>query len=562
MGIRSKVGRIATHGALAASLLALGVGLAGTPKAVRAQELTLRAADPTQQGSLSPEAAAALIARGPLPFSEADVAAKAAADRAHADLVRSGALLLPPSRSELAAAGVGLRRAEAPTIVGTLNFAGQSNPNLSPSDSTGAIGPTRYIQLVNANAAIYNRTTKAIIASGTLDQLAGQASTVNSFDPQIIWDPGTNRFYYAMDSIFSATSNVLSFGFSTTATPANVTTNWCHYQVSFGIPFPDYPKLGHSAFFAVIGFNEFANNSSGGFVGSGLVALSKPPAGTTCPSASTFKFGAISNLKDTTGKQVFTPVPANQVDPLTTGYVVTRNGGLPATKLWLFSVTKSATGTPVFGGARGVTVASYTVPPSATQPTFTQKLDTLDARPMNAVQAFDPKLKTFSLWTQHTIASGTASAVRFYEINPVPAAPVLQRSTNITATNTFLFNGSVSPDRKKNGAATAFGNNVVVNYSVSSPSIPARIVAASSLNNGPLAFVKVKNGVGPYRDFTCKNAGNICRWGDYSGASPDPAPTTGSSTSGEVWGTNQYSGVVNPGTSIANWRTQIFAVKP
>lgn len=526
---------------------------------IAAQAQTLTAADPNEQGDGTLSVAAAwAMSHGALPTSAADVAAKAAANRAHDAAVRSGALR-PASPSELAAAGGAAPSAKAPIIVGGHNFAGQSSVNSSPTDSTGAIGTTRYIQTINSIVRIYNRTTHAAIGSGTLNQLANNASTVNSFDPQIIWDPSTKRFYYAMDSVFSSTNNKLAFGFSKTASPANVTTDWCHYYYSYGTPFPDYPKLGDSFYFIIIGVNVF--NPS--FVGSDIVAISKPAAGTTCPAASTFKKGKKVNLKDTGNNQVVTPVPSQQVDNNATGYVVTRNGALPATKLWFFNVTRGGTGLPVFGNARGVTVASYTVPADATQPTYTQKLDTLDARNTQAVQARNPDRGTVqSFYTQHTIASGTVSAVRWYEINPAPATPVVLRSGNLAATNSFIFNGAISPDRKKNGATVAFGDSFVEQHNASSSinAIVPRIVAGSSFNGGAVTFATVINGVGPYRDFTCPTSGSTCRWGDYSAATPDPAPTTVGR--GEVWGTNAYSGVVNPSTALANGRTRIFALQP
>jgi hypothetical protein len=521
--------------------------------------LTIRPADPAEQGDGTLGAAAkAAIEHGPLPFSDADVAAKAAANRA-SEAAEKSAAPRPFSSGELAPAGEAAAGPLVPAVVGGINKPGLGPTNSSPPDTTGAIGPSSYVQLVNTTAGIFNRTTGALIASGTLNQLAGQSSTFSSFDVQVIWDATTNRFYYTMITVASATDNRLSFGFSTTASPGNVTTNWCHYQVGFGSFFPDYPKLGDSQFFAIIGVNGF----NPGFVGSELIAISKPPAGTTCPAASTFKLGSKFPLVDSGGHQVFTPVPANQIDTAATGYVVTRNGALPSTKLWFFNVTKGGTGLPIFGAARGVTVASYTVPPAASQPTFTQKLDTLDSRNTQAVQATDTRLGKFSFWTQHTIASGTVSAVRWYEIDPVPVAPVVLQSANISSSGSFLFNAAISPDRRvKTGVASAFGNSFVIEYSVSGKvsGISARIVAGSSVNGAALSFLLVKNGVGPYRDFTCVSTGSTCRWGDYSGASPDPNATA--LPRGVVWGTNQFDGVVNPPPNGVNWRTQIFAVEP
>ncbi len=157
-------------------------------------------------------------------------------------------------------------------------------------------------------------------------------------------------------------------------------------------------------------------------------------------------------------------MPANQTDNSATGFVVAENGTVPSTKLWFFNVTKGATGFPVFGPARGVTVGTYDIPAAATQPVFTQVLDTLDARNTQAVQAADPRTGTFSFWTQHTIASGTVSAVRWYEIDPVPAAPVVLQSGNISSSGSFLFNAAISPDRRVDGSITAFGNSFVIEF--------------------------------------------------------------------------------------------------
>jgi hypothetical protein len=535
-------------------LLAAATALGILPFIAHAQDITISEADPSLQGdgTLS-AAAAAAIARGRLRAGPADIELKAAVNRAHR------AQTMAPSAPAADAGGPETRK---PVIVGGHAFAGQSGINSSPPDTTGAIGPTRYIQLVNREVRIYNRSTHATIGNGTLNQLAGMASTVNSFDPQIIWDPTTKRFYYAMDSIVSSTDHKLSFGFSRTASPSNVTTDWCHYVVNYGTPFPDYPKLGDSRYFILIGVNTFNPN----FIRSDLVAIGKPGKGTTCPSAGSLAFGTKLDLRDTANNQVFTPVPANQIDTNTVGYVAARNLTLPSTSLWFFGVSRNkTTGAPVFGSAKRAVVPSYTTPPDATQPTFTQVLDTLDARPTQAVQAINPDRSTFSFWVQHTINNGTnnRAVVRWYEINPVPAAPVVLRTGIIgSQSNTHYFNAAISPDRRVDGTTVAFGDSFVVNYNVSSKAnnISPRIVAGSSFNGGALTFALVKGGVGPYRDFTCPNAGNLCRWGDYAAATPDPRPVAGNR--GQVWGTNQYSGLANPPSGGANWRTWIFDHQP
>ncbi len=91
------------------------------------------------------------------------------------------------------------------------SWEGINDPNSGPSDSTGAIGTTRYVELVNQKFAIYSRTSNVPLSTGTLAGLTGAAAGANVFDPQVIWDPSTNRFFYVTDTVFSDTDNRLGF---------------------------------------------------------------------------------------------------------------------------------------------------------------------------------------------------------------------------------------------------------------------------------------------------------------------------------------------------------------
>ncbi len=532
-------------------------------RAGRAVTVIVPSASTQGDGSMSAAVATRLV-HGPLPMSAATQVEKDAADRAHAEAQRTAA----PSLAEPDAAR-GLPGPMTSVVAGS-NFAGlaadTADTSSVPPDNAGAVGTTRFIETINSAVRIFDRVAgNPILATGSLNDLNGFGASNNSFDPQVIWDPTTNRFYYSMDTIVSASQNLLTFGFSKSTSPSNVTTDWCKYAINYGADFPDYPKMGDSRYFIIIGVNVFSPS----FIGSDIVAISKP-AGTgtiaTCPDATTFKVGIDSNLKDSGGSQVFTPVPSNQIDTNSKGYVVASTGG-GGTKLWFYTVTKAGTGFPLFGAARGVTVAAYPSPPNATQPPgagFGQLLDTSDTRNTQAVQAINPDRGTVqSFYTQHTVASGGFSGVRWYEIDPAPAVPVVLRTGTITKANTFLFNGAISPDRKVNGASKAFGDSFVIQYNASSPATAARIEARSSLNGAavPATGVTVKTGVGPYRAFDCPSAGNVCRWGDYAALTPDPnVPVT--DPSGIVFGVNQYSGVVNPPAGNANWRTRIFGLRP
>jgi hypothetical protein len=452
--------------------------------------------------------------------------------------------------------------AGAPVIADGHSFRGQRGNVSSPSDSAGAIGPFSYIQLIERSVSIYNRHSQAVIATGTLNQLAGNSSVSSNTYPQILWDATTNRFYYAM-ATRTGSSSKLSFGFSKTPNPTTISSaDWCHYVFVVSVNLKslvDYSKLGDNKDFLIIGFQHRTTTSFGG----NIFAVAKPPAGMTCPEAASLKSNTVSAL-DASGAQVWAPVPANQVDDRNAGHVVARNLSVPSNKLWLFRVSKDAEGFPRFGPGRALTVPSYAPPPNATQPDSDRRLDTGDARPSPAVQAINPARGTHSFWFTQTVKHATEerSVVRWYEVDPGPLAPVLLRTGVIgnSASDTFFFNAAISPDRRKDGATAQFGDSFVIQYDVSSSTIHPGIAAASSFKGGGLKSLSVRKGISQYLDNTCTELGSVCAWGHYSSAVPDPRPTAVGS--GVVWGTNQYSGTTTPRSDRANFRTWIFAVQP
>ena len=507
-------------------------------------------------GTMSPAARAAML-RGPLPASAAIVAAKAAADRAYDAAMRTAP---PPSPTIPAAAG-GSPSPRSPVIVSPL--AGQFDANSTPPDTTGASGTTRFVQLVNSRFEIVDRATNAVLSAGTLNALAGWGSLVNSFDPQIIWDPTTDRFYYAMDSVVSATNNRIAFGFSKSSSPSTA-ADWCKYSIAYGSVFPDYPKLGDNQYFILIGVNDF--DSLGSFLRSDLIAMPKPiGSGTisTCPTFTELKNSRakiFQDLRNAASQQLFSPTPANSADTGVNGYVVAINLFIPSTSLWIVPANGPAAGLPTISAARSVTIPATSIPPGAAQPGVTQKLDTSDTRMTQANLGRNPlRSNTLSLWTQQTVANGTTgSKIQYYEIRPDVLSPILRRTGTIGTAGVFYFNAAISSDRRVDGATVANGDSFVIGYNVSSTSINPRIVMGSSVSSGILTFTTVRNSTGPYVDFACAAPGDTCRWGDYSGAAPDPRPI-GSTRAVAL--TNQYA---SGGTSTAqsNWRTRIWWAQP
>ena len=87
------------------------------------------------------------------------------------------------------------RRAKA-TVFSGINAPGISDTGSSPSDSTGAIGPAQYLEIVNGRISVYDRSSM-VPAVSTADQDAFMGTPSGaSGDPQIQWDPQSNRWYY------------------------------------------------------------------------------------------------------------------------------------------------------------------------------------------------------------------------------------------------------------------------------------------------------------------------------------------------------------------------------
>src|SRR5215217_7319884 len=254
------------------------------------------------------------------------------------------------------------------------SWEGIRDPRPAPSDSTEAIGPTRYIELINIRYAIYDRTSNRPINTGKLNELVGEPPPpppgekkgVKVFDPQIIWDPTTRRFYYVADDVYSAIDNRLAFGFSKTASPSSA-ADFCKYVIKFGPRFPDYPKLGDTKDLLLIGVNKYVGfKAVPVYLGSDLTSITKPPAGSGCPGLSEFTVDTETNLQDAAGGRTWTPVPANQIDPAEGGYVVATPpdatlGGF-ARSLSVYEASSGADGSLKLGAPKRLKVLFYSMP--------------------------------------------------------------------------------------------------------------------------------------------------------------------------------------------------------
>src|SRR2546427_781378 len=426
-----------------------------------------------------------------------------------------------------------------------------------PPDTTGAIGPSNYVEIINTTVAVYDRSLN-LVGSLDLASFSG-AGTLNVSDPNIQWDPRSGRWIYSLISFTSNfSSSYVLFGWSKTADPTNLTSGWCQFGIGSGSMLPDYPKLGHDDNFIVIGANVYdMSKSTQPFVTAQIYAMSKPAAGSTSCTAPTAHMFADSNhlLKNSDGSLAFTPVPTNTVDASQNGFIVAAhtptlapNG--PQAKIMTWHLVRQGSGTPALSADGDLTVGTFDVPAGVPQPGGASLIDSLDGRLTQAVAHADPSAGgAEAVWTQHTInGPGGRSVLRWYEL--LPATHAGRQQGQVTNATDFVFNGAISP--------SIAGNDAVVFYNRGGSSQPPVIAgqghsAAAVLGTLDSGETVLATSTASDTDLSCAAPyGPPCRWGDYAGASPDPM------NSGVVWGTGEWSG---PSTfGFPGWGTQNFAL--
>ncbi len=433
-----------------------------------------------------------------------------------------------------------------------------------PSDATSAIGPTRFIELVNSAYAIYDRNAD-VLASGASANLYGTGSAFIS-DPQVVWDVPSQRFFFAAIANKGSAQSPdwgLVYGFSKGTTPSS-TADFCKYflDANYKTTLPDFPRLGLTQDFALIGVNRFtattavnarvrARGSQPGaavassFLGTDVSWITKPPSGTitTCPLLGTN--GIFRGLTTAAGNPAATAVPAREVDAMATGWIVATGDPLPATTIDVYSVTKQG-GSAALSNATAITVPSYDDAPNPAPQAGGNPLDVGDSRFSSAWYAPDPRLGHNALWTAHTIAGGAGAQVRWYELNPATAT--IDQSGTVSDPNLYVYYPAIAPDR----GAGSFGSDMAMTLSTSSSTQPTAAAMVSKAGSSATSALVIQHQSTVAWNCTVQQSIGACRWGDYNGASPDPSPPSGR---GQLWLTGEWN-------TSSLWQTWNWQVTP
>jgi len=188
------------------------------------------------------------------------------------------------------------------------NFAGLGYSGVNPPDTVGDVGPSHYIQMINASGGTSVRIWDKAepipnqVANFSLDSLGSGNCGSGYGDPVVLYDRLADRW---MLSEFSSSGNYLCVYISQTGDPVN--GGW--YNYGFQAPtFPDYPKYGV--------WPTDANNGGGSYIvtandgGPGVYALDR--GNMLMGQAAEYQRIAISNLP---GFSFESPTPADLDGP-------------------------------------------------------------------------------------------------------------------------------------------------------------------------------------------------------------------------------------------------------
>jgi len=433
-----------------------------------------------------------------------------------------------------------------PTSIPTpgLNFEGiavadSPSCNCAPPDTNGDVGPDHYVQTVNTDFAVYNKSgikTFGPVRINTLwSGFGGGCQTNNNGDPTVVYDSISNRWVIAQFSV-STTPYLECVAVSTTGDPAGT---YNRYAFSYGTTdFPDYPKMGvwQDAYYTT--YNIFAGGAF--FTGSEVCAFdrAKMLAGQTatqqCFKTSSLYGGLLpSDLDGPT-------LPPEGSPNYVIGLGISNND----LAFWKFHVDFATPANTTFTGPATITVAAYSslcgasrncVPQTGT----TTLLDGLHDRVMNRF-AYRNRGTHESLVVNHSVAAAGGGGIRWYEIRTPGTTPTVFQQGTYAPDSNFRWMGSIAMDQS---------GDIGVGFSVSGSTIHPQIHYAGRLVGDPPGTLP--QGEGTIIDGPGSQTGGLTRWGDYSDIVVDPSDDC------TFWYTTEYI----PSNGSFNWRTRIGTFK-
>jgi hypothetical protein len=421
-----------------------------------------------------------------------------------------------------------------------------------PPDTQGAAGPTQLVETINGAVSVYSKTGTRI-SQTSLNSFfntalaAGGGGTVTNyaFDPRIIYDEQSQRFFVSGDNnVQAANSFIIAVSNSSDAT-----AGWKALKVSSdptNTRWMDYPTLGLNHDGVYLGGTMFPISGSGATTA--LTDILVIPKADLVSGVGVTHATLFANLDpNTTGFSVQPLVDLNsgqgQPELLLSDY------NTPSGVAKLSEITGTVTApvlntSPTLGDQGGgfLTIPAQPVPIGAPQLGDSNTIDTGDTR----FSAHVIEQGT-NIWAVQGVSLNNGSgpdAIEWYRIS-VSTGAVVEDGT-ISFSSLYYYYPSIAVNES---------GDVVIGFSGSSSSTYVGAYAVTGTFNGTTTTLGspqlLKAGTGPY--FIQDNSSGRNRWGDYSAVVLDPNDHQ------TFWAVQEWASTVGTSVSNSNYGTQFTA---
>jgi len=415
--------------------------------------------------------------------------------------------------------------------------------NSAPPDTNGATGPNHYIQIVNTDFAIFNKSGTTIYGPVPINTLwsgfGGLCQTDNDGDPTVVYDRLADRFVISQFAITGADGSATPFQQCVAVSQGGDPTG-SYYRYSFPYSyFNDYPKMAVWPDAYYVTSNKF-NAAGTTFLGAAAAAMDRSkmlagqPATQQVFSTSTTYGGILPSHVDSA---MLPPAGAPN-------HLVGLGSTTSTIAYWNYHVDWTNSSNSTFSGPTELSVAAYAeacgggtcIPQSGTR----QQLDSLADRVMNRL-AYRNFGDHEAMVVNHSVTVGSAVGVRWYElrVGSGNTLSVFQQGT-YAPDSTYRWMGSIAMDQ---------AGDMALGYSASSSNIHPQIRYTGRLVGDPAGTMT--QGEATIIAGAGSQTRSLSRWGDYSSMTVDPSDDC------TFWYTNQYI----PANGAFNWKTRVGTFK-
>lgn len=429
----------------------------------------------------------------------------------------------------------------SPVILGLSNVNGKT-----PPDTQIAVGQNSILEMVNVSGRIFDKSTGNTLQTFDIGRLFN-TSQGQGTDPRVVYDAGSHHFFAAYE-LRTAGGDTIRLAVADDPTIINgvlqTPWNWTIFTIATNNVDTcfDQPKLGFSDDKVTLSWNDYSNASScsnhnAPFAGSEYFVVDKASLSTN--SAHWQNWGPDSNR--------FQIVPVQSLTPTTVQYAAYHplNGiaaPLPGNTIFKVMAFTGDVANGVNFTEQSYVIRNTPLPPAARQPAGgNPSLETGGTRLLTAVWQNDNLWGTMNQGCTPVGDTRTRSCGRLVEISTGTNSLLEDLDLQITPIN------GVGVDVYYPAVTMDGGGNAFFGFTFSSTALnpSAGVLGIPNGNFFGQTAIVYQEGTAVYsvKDTT---GAFTNRWGDYSGAAPDPTDPN------VVWMAQEYS--------AGDWATSIAKV--